>query len=300
MIPPKPPGQLFDIGDDAGGPWRLHLQGQGRPATVLDSGLWGNSLLWTNALAAIAPLTEAAAFDRPGNAWSEPAPAGRPRTSRQMVDELRRLLSAAGLEPPYILIGHSFGAINMLVYAISYPAEVAGMVLVDPSHPEMVERVRGVPPAKTMAVSYSLFSGLGRLGLLRWLGPLFLGQILPAGQDSLPPEAWQALQYFSRQRQSFAAAAREAGSGAESFAQARGAPGCLGDLPLDVLTAEWWVSGKPTPMKQGMVAVVKELAGYSSCGRHSIVSGCDHTNLPVVRADAVAEAVCRVLALAVN
>ena len=301
MTLPPAPGQLFDAGDGAGGRLRLHLQrqGKGRPAAVLDSGLGGNSLVWTNTLAAIAPLTEAVAFDRAGYAWSEPAPAGQPRTSRQIVEELRRLLGAAGLEPPYVLVGHSFGAINMLVYAYTYPAEVAGLVLVDPSHPEMIERVRGMPSAKTMSRSYGFIAGLGRLGLLRWLGPLLLGQVMPAGQRSLPPETWLALLYFARQREDYANAAREAASGAESFAQARGEPGCLGDKPLEVLTAEWWVTGKPTAMKQGMVGLVKELAAYSSRGQHRIVTGCDHTNLPVVRADAVADAVGQVLELVV-
>src|SRR3712207_7572062 len=45
--------------------------------------------------------------------------------------ELHALLGSAGVEGPYVLVGHSFGGTNMQVYASQYPDEVAGMVLVD-------------------------------------------------------------------------------------------------------------------------------------------------------------------------
>jgi pimeloyl-ACP methyl ester carboxylesterase len=53
-----------------------------------------------------------------------------PRTSGQIVTELRLLLQSAGLAPPYVLAGHSFGAIHMTWYALHHPAEVAGLVQV--------------------------------------------------------------------------------------------------------------------------------------------------------------------------
>ena len=291
---PSPPGQLFDVGG-----YRLHLQclGQGNPAAVMDSGLSGNSILWVNTLPAIAALTKACAFDRAGYAWSDPAPAGVPRTSQQIVAELRQLLQAAHISPPYILIGHSFGAINMLVYAYSHPDEVAGLVLVDPSHPDMFERVPNVPSPQAMQRSYKAIAGLGRLGLLRWLGPALMRRLLPEGQHTLPPEAWSALLAFAARAQDYDTAQREAGHGVENFAQARGGPGSLGDVPLEVLSAEWWITGKITPMKQVLPILRGEQAALSSRGNHRFVSGCDHTTLPVVRPDAVAEAVGRILEL---
>jgi hypothetical protein len=86
---------------------------------------------------------------------------------------------------------------------------------------------------------YGGLAALGRLGLLRWVGPAYLKALLPGGARTLPPAAWSALRYFATHGRDYAAAAREAAAGAESFAQARGGPGCLGDLPLVVLTAEW-------------------------------------------------------------
>jgi pimeloyl-ACP methyl ester carboxylesterase len=283
---------LYDIGG-----YRLHMQSQGNgvPAVVMDSGLGGNSLLWTNTLSAAAKHTRACAFDRAGYAWSEPAPPDVPRTSSQIVAELRTLLAAAGLQPPYILVGHSFGGINMLVYAYQHPQEVAGLLLVDSSHPEMFERMPGVPGPKTVERSFWLIAGLAQVGLLRFVGPLLARRLLPDGEQSLSPKAWQAFMYFSKGAKDYQTAAREAHEGVENFAQARGAAGSLGDLPLEVLSADWWASGKPTPMKKAALELQEEMTKLSSRGRHLVVSGCDHANLPVVRPDAVADAVRHVL-----
>jgi pimeloyl-ACP methyl ester carboxylesterase len=262
---------------------------------VLETGLSGNCLLWARTMAALRPLTEVCAYDRAGSGWSDDAPAGQRRTSRAIVEELRRALGATGLKPPYLLLGHSAGAIHNLVYAKCYPAEVAGMVLVDPSHPEMFSRAPGVPGQRATAAMMGGMAGLGRLGLRRWVGTAYLRGLLPDGQRQMPAPAWEAMQYLAREGREFGAAAREAAVSAESFADAAGKPGCLGDLPLVVLTAEWWTSGKPTPLKRAFVRLREELAGYSRRGRHVIVSGCDHANMPVVRADAVAEAVRQVM-----
>jgi len=296
---PAPPGQLIDIRADGGmSPFYLHLwrQGQGRPVAILDTGLGGNSLVWANTLAAVAQVTEACAYDRPGSGWSDPAPANQPRTSQRIVEELRLALGAAGLQPPHILVGHSAGAIHMLVFAKRYPQEVAGLVLVEPSHPEMFTRLKEVPGPSAMVALYGGLAGLGRVGLLRWLGPGYLKLLLPDGPRTLSPDTWQALRYFAMQGHDYAAARREAAAGAESFAAARVAPGGLGDLPLIVLTADWWVTGKRSKLKQGFVPLREEMARFSTRGRHVIVTGCDHASLPLVRPDAVADAVREVLA----
>ena len=289
---PSPPGRLIDVGG-----YKLHLwcQGSGSPAVILDSGLAGNSLLWASALSLISRQTQACAFDRPGYAWSEPAPDGVPRASLQIVHELRLALEGAGVPPPYILVGHSFGAINMLVFAYNFPAEVAGLILVDPSHPEMMERVPGLPPIEAMQRSYNMLAKLSRIGLLRWLGPLLLKRLLPQGRQTLPPQVWDALIFFVSRPDDYRTASREISFWRQSLEQARRPPGSLGSLPLEVLSSERWSSGKMTPIKQMTSQLHAELAALSSHGRHLTVSDCDHADLPVARPDAVAASVRHIL-----
>jgi len=69
-------------------------------------------------------------YDRCGLGWSGPSKSER--TPTEIAAELRDLLHAAGIPPPYVLVGHSFGGLVVRRYALNYPDEVAGVVLVDP------------------------------------------------------------------------------------------------------------------------------------------------------------------------
>ncbi len=138
--------QLVDI--DYGRRLNLYCVGQGSPTVVFDAGLGGNSAVWDLVQPAVALKTRACAYDRAGLGFSDPAT--RSSTSANIVDDLQRLLTAAGIKPPYILVGHSYGGMNMRLYADDYPAEVAGMVLVDPADEDEGSRElqTGGQPAK--------------------------------------------------------------------------------------------------------------------------------------------------------
>jgi len=69
-------------------------------------------------------------YDRAGDGWSELGP--HPRTLRQIVYELHTLLDKAGVKPPFVLVGHSYGGWLVQLYASTYKADVAGMLLVEP------------------------------------------------------------------------------------------------------------------------------------------------------------------------
>ncbi len=138
-----PQGELVDIGG-----FRLHLNciGEGTPTVVMDAGGAFSAITWGFVQSEIAKFTCVCTYDRAGLDWSDPSPR-KARTSQQSVDELHLLLTKAGINPPYILVGHSLGGVNIQLYANQFLGDVVGLVLVDSSHknqltPEMERRVK--------------------------------------------------------------------------------------------------------------------------------------------------------------
>jgi pimeloyl-ACP methyl ester carboxylesterase len=119
-----PPGKLIDIGG-----YRLHLYvlGEAKPTIVLDHSLGGIDGYFL--IEELAKLGRVCIYDRAGYGWSDHSP--HPRTSNQIVKELDLLLTQAGIEPPYILVGNSFGSYNVRLYAHLFPEKVQGIVLTD-------------------------------------------------------------------------------------------------------------------------------------------------------------------------
>jgi pimeloyl-ACP methyl ester carboxylesterase len=127
-----PPGQLVNIGN--GNRIHLHSLGAGSPTVVLESGISATCLNWRGVQNTLAKLTRVVAYDRAGLGWSDAS--NTPRTPSRIAAELQAALKTAGIEPPWILAGHSFGGMVVRRFALSYPDEVAGLVLVDPLAPE--------------------------------------------------------------------------------------------------------------------------------------------------------------------
>jgi len=164
-----PPGRLVDIGSH-----RLHLleSGQGSPTILLEAGLMSTVLSWSRLQSELAKSFHVVSYDRAGLGWSDPGP--MPRTADRIVDELHTLLKRAGITPPYILVGHSFGGLTMPLFAGRFPDEVAGMVLVDPVAP-----VEWNPPSehdlKLTRIGAKVCRRaaiLARIGLIRMIGSL--------------------------------------------------------------------------------------------------------------------------------
>jgi pimeloyl-ACP methyl ester carboxylesterase len=122
----------------------LECRGSGSPVVVLISGYRNTAEIWTvqgepgqtMVMPALAGLTRVCAYDRPGTILdathrSKSDRVAMPRTADAIVGELHRLLKAAGIPPPYVLVAHSLGGLFARLYASTYPDEVAGLVLVD-------------------------------------------------------------------------------------------------------------------------------------------------------------------------
>jgi pimeloyl-ACP methyl ester carboxylesterase len=162
---------------------RVHLfvLGDGTPAVVFEAGISATSLNWRGVQQTIAPTTRAVAYDRSGLGWSDPGTT--PRTASNIAGELRAALREDGVEPPYILVGHSFGGLLVRRFASLYPAEVAGLVLLDALQPEewspLLERQRRMLATGTRLARRGAL--LARIGLVR-----VALRLLMAGSRRLP------------------------------------------------------------------------------------------------------------------
>ncbi len=104
----------------------------------MDAGLGNTHETWHAVAPAVSKLTRTCTYDRANLGESDAAP--KPRTSADVVADLRRLLRAARVAPPYLLVGHSFGGLNVRLFASDHPGAVAGIILVDPTPTAFLRR----------------------------------------------------------------------------------------------------------------------------------------------------------------
>jgi len=120
---PQPLGRLVDVGG-----YRVHLYcvGSGSPTVVITGA--GYSFDWSLVQPEVAKFTRVCAYDHSGIAWSDPGPAD---SCSLRIGEIHAALRTAEIKGPYVLVGHSLGALVSRLYASKRPDEVAGMVIVD-------------------------------------------------------------------------------------------------------------------------------------------------------------------------
>ena len=112
----------------------IGCRGSGSPVILMEAGGGDESTAWAPMMTALAEHTMVCAYDRAGTGRSDPAP-NEPRTASDVQADLDALLEAAGIEPPYLLVGQSFGGATTLFHAMQNPDNVAGMVIVDSDWP---------------------------------------------------------------------------------------------------------------------------------------------------------------------
>jgi pimeloyl-ACP methyl ester carboxylesterase len=261
-----PPGKMVDVGTH-----RLHINcvGEGSPTVVLEAALPGMSAHWVRVQQQLSQTTRVCAYDRAGSGWSEAGP--KPRDARQISSELHSLLKNAGTQGPFVLVGDSYGGLYARMYADRYPADVAGVVLVDSSHPEQFTRTpEGRAMYRQTRRMGAVIPWLTRLGVIR------LTKFYRAHPD-LPPQQRAQIEAANSSTRQLVAAVDEFRATPETADQVRGTQS-LGDKPLAVITAgtqsaEW-------------LQMQEELAALSSNSIHRIVQQATHDSLLYNESDA--------------
>lgn len=133
--------------------------------------------MWSRITPAVGRTTRVCAYDRAGQGWSDDAP--HPQDGIEIAADLHTLLGRAGESGPYVLVGHSTGGTYAMTYAAQYPADVAGMVLLDSARPDQF----------TVLPDYAGFYSTWRRvsALLPSLGRLGVGQLLSSSAGSTLP-----------------------------------------------------------------------------------------------------------------
>lgn len=130
---------------DAGGPkLRMLAAGQGKQTVVFEAGAGGSLEVWVRIQQQVSRFARTVSYDRAGNGLSEKGAV--PRDGARVAAELHKALHNANLAPPYILVGHSLGGPYIRMFAVKYPKDVAGMVLVDPTQEELIAWAREHAP----------------------------------------------------------------------------------------------------------------------------------------------------------
>jgi len=258
-----PPGNLIDVG---GFKMHIHCEGEGSPTVILDALSGGFSSYWAWVQSEVAKQVRVCAYDRAGFGWSESD--SEPESPQRTARNLHTLLTNAGIEGPYVMVGHSKGGIYVRKYAALYPQEVVGMVLLDSSHPDQFVRYPELLKGDTPILSkMPLIQTLLRLGVGHAYFALG-GEVdfadLPQRQHDEIAAAWSSQEHWWSMESTMLL-------GADIFQQAHDL-GSLGDLPLAVIT-------RGEGVDDGWCEMQNELVSLSTDSIHITVDGSTHSSL---------------------
>ena len=260
-----PPGELVDVGGR-----RLHLnvagEPTGGPTVVLEAGMASMSSNWAWVRAALARDGRVVSYDRAGLGWSDRG--GGVMDAAASATDLHTALGVAGIGPPYVLAGHSYGGLVVRMFADQYPDEVVGLVLVDSSHPDQWANIPASRNGRVVAMGNRVAALLARFGVLRLIRaerPFVAG--LPAREYAemraylARPHGWSAgadgLLAWGRRSRDQVNAARD-----------------LRNLPLAVLSVT-----EQDRYAEVLTRLQAQLATLSSNIRHVTVTGATHYTL---------------------
>ena len=295
-------GQIVNVGTH-----RLYIrcEGAGTPAVIFDAALGASSLSWSLVQPAVARVTRACAYDRAGFGWSDAGPL--PRTAGRIADELHGLLRRAMVDPPYVLVGHSFGGLVMRLFTARHREDVAGLVLIEPAIPDewaapadeqrtlIARGVRlcdygGAAAKSGLARAVAMLVGVGALAPARALVALVSRGTLRREDEGilapiwkLPPEARGVLKHAWTQPKFFEALGSQIRTICDSANEVlHGTPADFDGLPLVVISSA-------TASERRLQSDAR-LARLSTRGRHVLAENSGHwipLDAPQVVVDAI-------------
>jgi pimeloyl-ACP methyl ester carboxylesterase len=190
---PKPPGEVLFVNEK-----RVYcaVKGNASPTIVFEAGLGSTSAEWWSIQDELSASARVLSYDRAGYGWSELVQG--PRTSRQIAVELKELLDALKIDPPYILVGHSQGGLYVNHFCRLFPNVVGGVVFIDPVSPDDVRFRQELLPRvyRKSGVDKAGFlkkqRWLSGFGFLRLMKPVLLKPPLVSPYRSMHRNAFRA------------------------------------------------------------------------------------------------------------
>jgi pimeloyl-ACP methyl ester carboxylesterase len=297
------PHQMVDVG---GRRLNLYCSGSGPVTVVFDAPSGDGGWTWHAVQPKVAARTRACVYDRAARGFSDPSPL--PPTVGNAVADLHALLGKAGIAPPYVLVGNSFGGAAVQLYAYRYPQEVKGLVLVEAGHEDESGRIDAASQGKLKQLFAEQEAIIGQCAEAAHKGFVFGSEIFATCTGGTGAEYGRELAAAR-----LAATSRPAywddlvagnKTGDTSDAELRAARRSFGDLPLVVLArgvSPYAVPGKPQSALNKAVeaenlAIQKELAALSTRSSLHVVTGASHiiqADKPQAVVDAVGEALDR-------
>ena len=286
------PGQMVDIGG-----YRLHIHctGHGSPTVILEAGGANGSLSWYQVQPLIARFTRVCAYDRAGHGWSDSIP--KSRLPSEIAEELHGLLARARIDGPYVFVGHSIGGFYAWIFAARFRNQVAGVVLVDSSHPDQYQRLpKGMQVLERdgqRKINERIIEAY--FGLPRFFGWEYCGGGPPKIKDALRATECGP-QFYRTIRDEFGGATNswEFQDAARQFRSV----GPISDMPLTVIAQD---PNKPNPglpadldasFRQVHLELERDLLHLSQRSTFVIATNSGHM-IPFERPDLIAECVHR-------
>jgi pimeloyl-ACP methyl ester carboxylesterase len=279
-----PSARFYDVG---GRQLMLYASGTGGPVVVFLPGGGVTGLGYLNLHEQASRFTTSVLYDRAGTGWSDRAKL--PRSATEVTDELWSLLRVAGVPAPYVFVGHSLGGIYARRFAQRFPADVAGVVFLDPGHEDYTTKVPKPSLGERLRTNLALFRVLLRFKRLyrAYFERMFADWPAPV-RDLL----------FEYHFKSWRVGLKEA-KNLESICDEIRRGGDMPDVPLIVLTgmgidpfrAMFATEASQRQLNDIKLAINRTIANSMPHGEHRVLENAAHATFHVDRPDAVVQAI---------